>query len=247
MKNRLLVILNALMVLLTIFLSYYSNTGAINGNTMGSLSNLYDNYFTPAGYAFSIWGFIYIGLIGNAVYQFRNIQSNDTIIMATWLSLANLANCVWVFLWLYEFTALSILAMTAILFFLLRLTVLLKIGFRKQSLWSWWPISVYTGWITVALAANISAYLAKIHWSEGLSETGWSVAIILIATAIYLFLILKRRLAYSGYVGVWAILAIAVKQWGEQTTIQWTAIGCCLLLFALSVYQDYQTRTKVLA
>ncbi|NVK85948.1 MAG: tryptophan-rich sensory protein [Cytophagia bacterium] len=247
MKNLPFVAMNALVVLGTIFLSYYSNTGAINGNTMGSLSNEYDNLFTPAGYAFSIWGFIYIGLIGNAIYQLRHINLKDTRAMAIWLSAANLANCVWVVLWLYEFTALSILAMIAILFFLTRLTVLLKIGFKKQSVWSWWPVSIYTGWITVALAANISAYLAKVHWSVGLTEQSWSIVIIVAASIIYLFLILKRNLAYAGYVGVWAILAIAVKQWGEQTAIQWVALASCVLLFVFSIYQDYRVRTKVLA
>lgn len=247
MKNVFFVVINALVVVATIFLSYYSNTGAINGNTMGSLSNEYDNLFTPAGYAFSIWGFIYIGLIGNAIYQLRHIGLKETRIMAIGLCAANVANCIWVVLWLYEFTALSILAMMAILFFLIRLTVSLKIGFRKQSVWSWWPISIYQGWITVALAANISAYLAKINWSYGLTEQSWSIAIILAATVIYLFLILRRNLAYAGYVGVWAILAIAIKQWGEQTAIQWIALVSCALLFVFSVYQDYRVRTKVLS
>ena len=245
MKNRLYVAINALLVIATIFLSYYSNTGAINGNTMGSLSNEYDNYFTPAGYAFSIWGFIYIGLIGNAIYQFRRVNDSDTLVMAQWLSLANLANCLWVFLWLFEFTGWSILAMGMLLFSLMKLTVSLQIGFRKQSVWSWWPISIYAGWVTVALAANISAYLAKIDWEFMLSEQNWSVAIILIATAIYIFLILKRNLAYAGYVGVWAIVAIAMKQWGDQTTIQWIALASAVLLFGLSIYKDFRVRMKL--
>ena len=70
---------------------------------MGSLSNEYDNYFTPAGYAFSIWGLIYIGLIGNAIYLLRNTDKPTTKTQATGLTVANLANCTWVFLWLYEY------------------------------------------------------------------------------------------------------------------------------------------------
>ncbi|WP_420388414.1 tryptophan-rich sensory protein [Roseivirga sp.] len=247
MNNRSFAWFNAIVVATTIFLSYYSNTGAINGNTMGSLSNEYTNLFTPAGYAFAIWGFIYIGLIGNAVFQLFNSKDPMVRPMATWLSLANIANCIWVLLWLYELTRLSILAMILILFSLLKLTVALQIGFRKQSVWAWWPVSIYTGWITVALAANISAYLAKINWVSLLSESNWAITIILVASAIYIFLILKRRLAYAGYVGVWALAAIAVKQWGEQITIQWVAVISCALLFVLSVYQDYVNRTKLSA
>ena len=247
MKSRFWPVLNLLVVFATIFLSYYSNTGAINGNTMGSLSNDYDNYFTPAGYAFSIWGLIYIGLIGNAIYLLRKTDKPTTKTQAIGLTVANFANCTWVFLWLYEYTALSTLAMSVILIALISLTVKLRIGFQKLSLWTWWPISIYAGWITVAIAANISAYLSKIGWSEILSEPNWALTLIVITTLIFTFLILKRRLAYAGYVGVWALIAIAMKQWGEQTTIQWLAIACAVLLFVQSVYKDYKYRTKVLA
>ena len=247
MKSRFWPVLNLLVVFATIFLSYYSNTGAINGNTMGSLSNDYDNYFTPAGYAFSIWGLIYIGLIGNAIYLLRKTDKPTTKTQAIGLTVANLANCTWVFLWLYEYTALSTLAMSVILIALISLTVKLRIGFQKLSLWTWWPISIYAGWITVAIAANITAYLSKIGWNEILSEPNWALTLIVITTLIFTFLILKRRLAYAGYVGVWALVAIAMKQWGEQTTIQWLAIACAVLLSVQSVYKDYKYRTKVLA
>lgn len=247
MKTIYWAVLNLIVVLATIFLSYYSNTGAINGNTMGGLSNEYDNFFTPAGYAFSIWGFIYIGLIGNAIYLLRNTDKPMVSTQAIGLIIANLANCVWVFLWLYEFTALSTLAMTSILIALIGLTVKLRIGFQKQPAWVWWPISVYVGWITVALAANITAYLSKIGWEVLFAETSWAMILILITALIFTFLILKRRLAYAGYVGVWALVAIAIKQWEEQTTIQWLAVACAVLLFVLAVSKDLQTRTKLLA
>ena len=99
----------------------------------------------------------------------------------------------------------------------------------------------------MAIAANITAYLSKIGWNEILSEPNWALALIVITTLIFTFLILKRRLAYAGYVGVWALVAIAMKQWGEQTTIQWLAIACAVLLSVQSVYKDYEYRTKVLA
>ena len=62
MNKKFYPIINLIIVSFTIFMSYYSNTGAMNGNTMGSLSNRYDALFIPASYAFSIWGVIfYVG------------------------------------------------------------------------------------------------------------------------------------------------------------------------------------------
>lgn len=242
MNNRSLPIINLLILLGTIFLSYYSNTGAMNGNTMGSLSNEYDNLFTPAGYAFSIWGFIYLGLFGNAIYQLIKYKQEDIRIQSIGLSIANLANCAWVFLWLYEYTALSTVAMAILLYSLIWLTQKLKIGFKAQSAWAWWPISIYAGWIVVALVANITAYLSKIGWTGGVGERIWALAIIAIALMIYLFLLLKRRLSYASYIGVWAFAFIAIKQWYQVPSVAYVATLACAILLILTIWKDYQIR-----
>ena len=56
-------LINTVVVLAVIFWNYWSNTGAINGHTVGELSDKYANLFTPAGYAFAIWGLIFLGLL----------------------------------------------------------------------------------------------------------------------------------------------------------------------------------------
>ena len=246
MNKQAFIIINLLVVIATIFMSYYSNTGALNDNTMGSLSNEYSSVFTPAGYAFSIWGLIYFGLIGHAIHLFGK-KAEAVQIQAKWMALANLGNIAWVFLWLYEFTALSVLAMSFILYCLVRLTVELNIGFKKLAVWTWWPISIYTGWIVVALVANTSAYLSKVGWEWLLSENAWAIVIMLISFFIYLFLLLKRNLAYSAYVGVWALGAIAMKHWDNLATVQWVAFVLAIILFGISVWQDYKTRTALKA
>ena len=54
-------ILNAVALVATVVINYLSNTGVFNGETMATISAKYQNLFTPAGYAFSIWGLIYLG------------------------------------------------------------------------------------------------------------------------------------------------------------------------------------------
>jgi hypothetical protein len=60
--KKTLALANGIALIITIFVNYLSNTGALNGNTMKVVSDKYFNYFTPAGFAFSIWGLIYVGL-----------------------------------------------------------------------------------------------------------------------------------------------------------------------------------------
>lgn len=244
MNKSALVLLNLILLIATIYWNYYSNTGAINGQTMGSLSNEYANFFTPASYAFSIWGIIYISLIGNAIYLLKHKKDKDSSKQSLWLSLANIGNCIWIYFWLMEYTGLSVMAMIAILFCLTKNILTLKVGFEKKSVWVWWPASVYFGWIVVALAANISAYLAKIEWELLFSGDLWAAILILIATSIYLFLAWKKNITYAAYVGVWALIAIMLKHWDSNQLVQYSALFASAILFFMTVAKDYQLRQK---
>jgi hypothetical protein len=69
MNQQLKLILNTLTLLGTLFINYWVNTGALNGKTVGDISDKYVNLFTPADYAFIIWGFIYLWLLAFVGYQ----------------------------------------------------------------------------------------------------------------------------------------------------------------------------------
>lgn len=62
-------ILNTATLLGTLYINYWSNTGALNDNTIGAVSDKYSTLFTPADYAFSIWGFIYLFLLAFVAFQ----------------------------------------------------------------------------------------------------------------------------------------------------------------------------------
>ena len=73
MKKKTLQIANGIALVSTIVINYLSNTGAFNGKTIADFSDKYHNYFTPAGYAFSIWGLIYLGLLAFVIYTGRGL------------------------------------------------------------------------------------------------------------------------------------------------------------------------------
>jgi hypothetical protein len=94
----------------------------------------------------------------------------------------------------------------------------------------WWPISAYSGWIAVATIANISSWLAKLNWVAVFSEVQWTVIMISVAAILNLILVYKRNMREFAIVGVWAILAIAIRHWGSIPVIQWTAISWLIVL-----------------
>ena len=93
----------------------------LNGQTTGEISDRFDVYFVPAGYVFSIWGLIYLALIGYSLYQVLPSQRENPRLRRTgWLYvLSCAANIVWLFLWHYEVFELTIVAMGALLLLLI--------------------------------------------------------------------------------------------------------------------------------
>jgi hypothetical protein len=245
-------IFNFLSVLLAIIVNYYSQAVKLNGNTMGSLSAEYENLFTPAGYAFSIWGVIYIALLAYTGFQmycaFKTGKHTDLITKTgAWFILANIGNSAWVIVWLYEFTGVSVLIMLFILFSLIK--IILNTNMErwdaplKVIAFSWWPICFYSGWIAVATIANISAYLAKINWDGWfLNEIQWTILMIIAATVINLAILYTRNMREFALVGVWALVAIFVRHSGENETIAWAAMIGAVILFLAAGYHGYKNK-----
>ena len=117
-------------LIITIAVNIMSNALPFNGLSAPEIADSFDVYFVPAGYVFSIWGVIYLGLIAYAVFQLIPAQRENPRLRQTgwWFSAAN---CIWLFFWHYGYVALSILAM---LTFLISLIVInLQLGISRQA------------------------------------------------------------------------------------------------------------------
>src|SRR5690606_22715698 len=243
---------NILSLALVLFINYYAQAFGINGNTISEVSNEYNNLFTPASYAFSIWGLIYVGLITYVVFQVRRVYFSSgpaEFVKQTGydFAIANIGNAAWVVAWLYNYTLLSVLIMCIILISLIR--IILKSNMERWDApvkiiaFTWWPVCLYSGWITVALIANVSAYLTKIGWDRmGISEVIWAIILIVVIVAINLLMITRRSMREFALVGAWGLVAIYVRQKDEISTLAITALAGAVILVGAATYQAYLNR-----
>lgn len=219
--NKTFPIVNGVALVSTIVMNYLSNTGVFNGQTMKTVSDAYFNYFTPAGYAFSIWGLIYLFLFAFVFYSGRtlfNSKTQEPILekIGWWFAISCVANSVWVVAWLYLYPALAALIMLLILFSLLRIVFIIqpemvKSSFKRRLL-ILFPFSLYVGWISVALIANVAAWLTKVDWNGwGISAEYWTIILIVIAGLVNVLVHFKLNLKAFVAVGIWALIAIAVS------------------------------------
>ncbi|WP_142532526.1 hypothetical protein [Saccharicrinis carchari] len=243
-KNLTLLILNSVTLVFALVMNYLSGTTVFGSKNVGEISDMLPNLFTPAGYAFAIWGLIYLMLVAfviNLWVSWYREKENTTLLQIGFLfSLANMANGFWVFAWLNLYIGFSVVLMLVILGSLIALTFRLQLetGDTPKRIIAlvWWPITIYLGWIIVATVANITALLVSLGWNGGSFEPlTWTIVMIVIATLIYLLLIYLRNMPETALVGIWALIAIAVKQWSQQPGIVWAALIASAVLFIVIV------------
>ncbi|MFD2551770.1 tryptophan-rich sensory protein [Bizionia sediminis] len=250
--QKTLQISNILAFVFTVFLNYLSNTGAINNQTIGSVSQQVNSLFTPAGYAFSIWGLIYILLLGFIIYQSRSlfvqVRNNDFILKTGWWFVVScVANAAWIFAWLYGFTGISCVFIFLLLFALLKI-----VCNNAMELWDapittivflWWPFVIYSGWVTVASIANVAAYLVKIEWNGfGFLPVTWTLIMICVATAVNLIITWRRNMREFSLVGAWALIAIAIANKNTENLIFVSALIAAALLVISSGIHGFKHR-----
>lgn len=113
----------------------------------------------------------------------------------------------------------------------------------KKIAFVWWPFCLYSGWITVALIADIAAWLTKIQWNGfGISGSGWAIIMIIIAGIINLTVTWTRNMREYALVAVWALIAIAVANNGNAISVVYTAIIVAVILFISSGVHAYLNR-----
>jgi hypothetical protein len=157
------------------------------------------------------------------------------------------ANVLWIFAWLNEYLLGSVMIMLVLLFSLIKIILNTRMELDDEPLrviaFLWWPFCFYSGWISVALIANISAYLTSLNWNGlGISEVTWTIIMILVAGIVNLLITWTRNMREFALVGVWALVAIAVANWNDYSSIVITSLVVAAILFISSSIHGYQNR-----
>ncbi|CAN5634535.1 hypothetical protein BH24DEI1_BH24DEI1_16030 [soil metagenome] len=238
---------NVLAVLAVIAVNALANALPLYGRTTGEISDGFPILFVPAGYVFGIWGLIYLGLVGFALYQARpRERANLRLRRVGYLfALSCAANIAWLFAWHALRLPLSLAVMLALLALLILIYLRLGSGReevpRAERLLVRLPFSLYLGWITVATVANASALLYSLGWDGwGLSDATWTILMLAAATAIgTLVLVTRRDLAFN-LVLVWAFVGIFVAQQGHPP-VAGAALAAARVVLVLVLLSAFRT------
>ncbi|MEB3311214.1 MAG: tryptophan-rich sensory protein [Snowella sp.] len=245
LSRRSLALTTLTAIIATLLVNTLSSLFPPDGQNVGEISNtlLAGVLITPANYAFSIWGLIYVGLIAYGIYQLQPAQQRDPNFWRTnkLLIVACVAQIIWIFCFTLKLFSLSIVLMLVILLSLLSIYTNLGIGESRVSWKQRWlvqiPFSVYTAWISVATIVNVASALYVAGWDGwGLSSVIWTAILLVVGGLLAGSIAVMLRDVPFVLVFVWAYGAIALRN-NDTPSIWITALTVMLLLLGLIVFK----------
>jgi hypothetical protein len=180
----------------------------------------------PAGYAFSIWGLIYLGLIAHALFGLiarRTDPAWDRIRMPLALSIIIGA------FWLAIAAAYPITATNGIyLMLILALMAFLPADPARDPWLLTAPVAIYAGWLTAAANVSLGVVVAGYGW---LSDTESAAAMLALTLAIAVTVQLRRpRAPEYGATVIWALGGIIWVNWQPNFTVSLLALGGVVIM-----------------
>jgi hypothetical protein len=240
--EKILVIVSSLAMILV---NIVANMLPLGGVTTGQVSDRFLTPLTPADYTFVIWTLICAGLIGFSIYQALPAQdTNETVgALRIPITLSNLANITWIYLWHNFEIRWSVLAITCLLAALAYAYIRIqRIPPRTES--EWWlarvPLSIYLGWVTIATVANIAAALVFLGWNgSGLPDAVWGTLVLAVVALFCTALSLYRADIAMSLTFIWALAGIARGQANLPMVPVMALIAIVMIVMGLYLSRRY--------
>lgn len=174
----------------------------------------------PAGYAFAIWGVIYLWLIlgaGWGLWQARNDGQWDDMRVPLCVSL--LLGC----FWLAVAVASPIWASVLIWAMLLGALAALFVAPVSDRVWGAYPVGLYAGWLSAASCVSLGLLAAGYGLMDQTTAGLVFVALAgIIGTAVQAAL---GRTPTYGVAVIWALVAVIVANWGTAQSVAYVAMA----------------------
>lgn len=189
--------------------------------SVADVSDSHPTLFTPAGYAFAIWGIIYGASLVYAVMALMpsqwHVRLHDRV--APWFLLTNALTSLWVSLFMADQLGPATLIIAATLTSCIYVYSLASDHLISEHLSHFWrlPFGLWMGWIAVATLATIDISLSAAGF--GGDSVLWTCALLLAASVVAVAAAGLFLDPVVPFVVAWATAAIAVAHFEDSTLV----------------------------
>lgn len=243
---RLLVLLAAIAMPVVAWLSNAGTFGPDNG----TMSDRYPTLLVAAGYAFSIWGLIFLLDLVYATWQATGTRRTDDTVarIAPWAAAGFLLTTAWMPLFSMSQFWVCLLVIFGATFCLIRCATILSHDRTPQEgqwLWAWAPLSLHAGWLSLAAFLNLAQVIVAYELASTTRQLPWSLVLFALAALMLLMANLRMRgnIDYV-FAALWALVAVYVKQSDSGLPGAQVAAWAALAIAAALALQTLLLRRK---
>lgn len=218
---------------------------AIGEGSIEQIVQRHNALFTPADYAFAIWGLIYVATLVQVIHQLlpsqRNADAHD--LLAKLVAAANVLAMAWIVVFRNDLITSSVLVIALTLAVSCALFIHSSRAVARHELGKWVlvPASLWFGWLSVATLANVSLWLVAMGWPET-GNPDWTFAAIGLATALGLVVGTRYRNWIYPAVIAWADIAIWVERREDARAVALVALLAGVIMIAWAAFCAFQAK-----
>lgn len=205
----------ALFAWLMPLIGWLSNTGVF-GPTNGAISDQYPTLIVAAGYAFSIWGVIFLLDVIYGTWQLSE-RGTDARARALrpWTAAAFALTSAWMIVfslqWFWLALAIIWTSLACLVYVAWRLSK--SVRYATAPWWQWVPLSLHAGWVSLAAFLNIAQVIVAYKLLSVTHMLPWTLVLFaLVAVLLLIALANMRGNPWYAVAAIWGLIGVYVKQ-----------------------------------
>lgn len=233
--------------------AWFSQQGAF-GLTNGAISDRYPTLVVAAGYAFSIWGLIFLLDVLFGFWQSSPKRAGAGVAgIRLPAALGFTLTALWMPVFSNQLFWLALLIIWGAMACLVLCALRLSRDPRPEPGQHWFallPLSLHAGWLSLAAILNTAQVIVAYELLPTGNMLAWSLALLFIAAAMLLALNQRMRgnLAYVA-AALWALAAVYMKQSASGLpgagTAAWVALGIAAILAIQTLWLHLRARPSL--
>ena len=234
-------ILVALLALAMPLVGWLSNSGMI-GPSNGEISDRYPTLIVAAGYAFAIWGPIFLL---DVVFGLRQalVEGDERLARIRRLTAAGFAlTSLWMLVFPAQWFWLALAIIWASLACMLGAAWLASDTDRhpRAPWWQWLPLSLHAGWLSLAVFLNTAQVIVAHRLLSSTHMLPWTSVLFAGAAGLLLAAVLRMKgNPWYTLAALWGLVGVYMKQVDSPLpgagTAAWIALGLAVLLAAVAL------------
>lgn len=230
--------------------AWLSNTGVF-GPTNGAISDRYPTLIVAAGYAFAIWGPIFLLDAIYGTWQCFGRQDDPTLrrirpLTATGFALTSLWMVVFSLQWFWLALAIIWGSLACLLSAAWQVSRTARHG--RGPWWQWVPLSLHAGWVSLAVFLNVAQVIVAYRLLSTVDMLPWTLVLFALSAVLVLSAIVRMAgNPWYALAVLWGLVGVYVKQHGSSLagahSAAWVALVLAAIAGALSIWRHFGSRT----